>query len=63
MKFAQNLHRLAKDVTYQEIADACGVTHQAVGKWFRGDDVPAFDFWPALAKCLGVTIHDLLPPK
>lgn len=59
-RFAANLHRLAKDSTNAEIALACGVSRSSVSHWFSGIDMPDIDVWPALAKCLGVTVQELI---
>lgn len=61
-KFAANLSGLVGD-NARQVAEAVGVSHDAVLKWCRGDSVPALDKWPALAEALKLKDwRKLLPP-
>ncbi len=61
-KFVHHLHDLAGTRTFQEIADAVGVAKITVAKWFNGDNLPDLDYWPDLAKAMGLkNWRDLLP--
>lgn len=46
-------------VTATDIADACNVSKQAVGQWFKTGSIGAERF-PAIASVLGVTIDELM---
>lgn len=60
-KFVHRLHDLAGERTFEEIANAVGVSKVTVSKWFSGDNLPDLDYWPKLAKALGLSdIRDLL---
>lgn len=64
-KLALHLYDLAEKsgLTNAEIAKKVGCSAVAPAKWFSGENAPDVDYWPALAKALG--LHDwreLLPP-
>ncbi|MDR3310385.1 MAG: helix-turn-helix domain-containing protein [Oscillospiraceae bacterium] len=58
-KTIKNLRRAA-DRTQQQLADALGVSFQAVSKWERGEGYPDITLLPRLASLLGVTTDVLL---
>lgn len=64
-RFVHHLHDITPDsVTFQMIADAIGVAKITVAKWYSGDNLPDLDYWPKLAKVLGLADYrDLLPPR
>ena len=63
-QFAKRLRALWGNKPATELAEALGVTPDAVRKWLRGEHVPPLDDWPALAKSLGLADwRDLLPPR
>ena len=63
-KFAHRLHDLAGGRTYAQIAEVCGTSTETVSKWFAGENLPDLDYWPKLAKALGLKDYrELLPPK
>jgi transcriptional regulator with XRE-family HTH domain len=63
-KFVHRLHDVVGRRTFQEIADVVGVSRITVSKWFSGDNLPDLDYWPKLAKALGLKDwRDLLPPS
>ena len=59
--FKENLVQLRKmkRLTQEDIADALGVSRQAVAKWEAGDTVPDLDKCKALADIFGVSLDDL----
>ena len=75
--FKDNLVQLRKmrHLTQENIAEALGVTRQAVAKWEAGDTIPDLDKCRVLAELLEVSLDDLanyepdknlglgLPPK
>ena len=75
--FKDNLIQLRKmrHLTQEDIAEALGVTRQAVAKWEAGDTIPDLDKCRVLAELLEVSLDDLanyepdknlglgLPPK
>ena len=75
--FKDNLVQLRKmkHLTQEDIAEALGVTRQAVAKWEAGDTIPDLDKCRVLAELLEVSLDDLanyepdknlglgLPPK
>lgn len=63
-KFVHHLHDVVGRRTFQEIADVVGVSRITVSKWFSGDNLPDLNYWPKLAKALGLKDwRDLLPPS
>lgn len=62
-KFAHRLHDLADGLTYADIAKVCGTSTETVSKWFAGENLPDLEYWPKLAKALGLSDYrELLPP-
>lgn len=75
--FKDNLIQLRKmrHLTQEDIAEALGVTRQAVAKWEAGDTIPDLDKCRVMAELLQVSLDDLanyepdknlglgLPPK
>ena len=59
--FKENLVQLRKmkRLTQEDIADALGVSRQAVAKWEAGDTVPDLDKCKVLADLFGVSLDDL----
>lgn len=59
-EFSENLKRLRKEkgITQEQLAEAVGVTAQAVSKWEQGS-YPDASLLPAAADCLGVRIDAL----
>ena len=60
--FGENLKklRLSKDMTQEKLADAIGVSFQAISKWERGEGYPDITTLPVISTFFGVTIDDLL---
>ena len=52
--------RKGKGMTQEALADAMGVSAQAVSKWENDVSCPDITLLPALAKMLGVTVDSLL---
>ena len=54
--------RLRKDkgLTQSALAEKLGLSNKAVSKWENGDSMPDIATLPELAKCLGVTVDELL---
>ncbi|MBR4223880.1 MAG: helix-turn-helix domain-containing protein [Oscillospiraceae bacterium] len=59
--FGENLYQLRKfhSMTQEDIADALGVSRQAVAKWECGDTVPDLDKCKILADLFGVSLDEL----
>ena len=59
--FSDNLVQLRKlnDMTQEELAEAVGVTRQAIAKWESGDSVPDLERSKAIADTFGVSLDDL----
>jgi transcriptional regulator with XRE-family HTH domain len=60
-RFAKRLHELAGGRSNTQIAEACGVSKQAVGHWFDGKRIPDISLWSKLARALEVDWRELLP--
>ena len=52
--------RKAKNMTQMELADAMGVSYQAVSNWERGNSMPDISKLPELTVILGCSIDELL---
>ncbi len=52
--------RKEKNMTQMELADAMGVSYQAVSNWERGNSMPDISKLPELAALLGCSIDELL---
>ena len=59
--FSENLVQLRKlnDMTQEDLAEAVGVTRQAIAKWESGDSVPDLERSKAIADAFGVSLDDL----
>lgn len=59
--FNENIVRLRKinQMTQEEIAEAVGVSRQAVAKWERGETIPDLEKCKLLAELFGVSLDDL----
>ncbi len=55
--------RKQKNLTQPELADAMGVSFQAVSNWERGNSMPDISKLSDLAEILGTTVDDLLGKK
>ena len=55
--------RKRKNLTQPELADAMGVSFQAVSNWERGNSMPDISKLSDLAELLGTTVDDLLGKK
>lgn len=53
-------HRTSRKLTQEYVADALGVSRQAVSKWETGESEPTMSNLNALAKVYGVTLAQLL---
>jgi transcriptional regulator with XRE-family HTH domain len=51
-----------RDVTQQQLADAVGVSYQAVSKWENGTTMPDVGLLPEIASFFDVTIDELFKP-
>lgn len=62
MELAQTVKRLrrAQDMTQEAVAEALGVSPQAVSRWETGQALPDITLLPALANLFDVTIDELL---
>ena len=58
----QRLCKLRKEHGYsqEQLADALGISRQAVSKWERGEASPDTDNLIALARLYGVTVDEVL---
>lgn len=52
-----------RDITQQQLADAVGVSFQAVSKWENGTTVPDVSILPDIAAFFDLTIDDLFKPN
>lgn len=59
--FSENIIRLRKinQLTQEDVAEAVGVSRQAVAKWESGETIPDLDKCRLLAELFGVTLDDL----
>lgn len=59
--FSDNIVRLRKinQMTQEDIAEAVGVSRQAVAKWESGETIPDLEKCKLLAELLGVSLDDL----
>ncbi|MBR1772562.1 MAG: helix-turn-helix domain-containing protein [Eubacterium sp.] len=59
--FSDNIVRLRKikQMTQEDIAEAVGVSRQAVAKWESGETVPDLEKCKLLAELFGVSLDDL----
>ena len=59
--FNENLVRLRKihQMTQEDVAEAVGVSRQAVAKWESGDSIPDLEKCKLLAELFGVSLDDL----
>ena len=55
--------RKARNMTQFELADALGISFQAVSNWERGASMPDISKFPDLADLFGVTIDEILGKK
>lgn len=63
-RFCRRLHELAGDMPSTEIAEKCGVSTATVTRWFSGQVVPDWKYWPPLAEAFGLDDYrELLPPE
>jgi len=52
--------RLLRGVSQQQIAEACGVTRQAVSVWETGQCLPTVDKLPPMSETLGIEVGKLV---
>ena len=52
--------RINKDMTQMNLADAMGVSYQAVSNWERGNSMPDIAKLEDLCRVLGLTVEQLL---
>lgn len=59
--FNENIVRLRKlnQMTQEDIAEAVGVSRQAVAKWESGETIPDLEKCKLLAELFGVSLDDL----
>lgn len=62
MKIAKKIReaRMAKNMTQMNLADALGVSYQAVSNWERGNSMPDISKLADLCTTLGLTVNELL---
>ena len=62
MKIAKTIReaRMAKNMTQMHLADALGVSYQAVSNWERGNSMPDISKLEDLCKALDITVSELL---
>ena len=56
-------YRKAKGMTQEELANAMGVSSQAVSKWENDASCPDISLLPQLSRVLGITTDELLTGK
>lgn len=56
-------HRKVKSMTQEELANALGVSSQAVSKWENDASCPDISLLPQLCRILGITADELLTGK
>lgn len=54
--------RTSKGLTQEQLAEAVGVTEQAIGKIERGENAPLLSTLDTIARRLGVAAAHLMPP-
>ena len=52
--------RIARNMTQMNLADAMGVSYQAVSNWERGNSMPDISKLEELCQVLNITVNDLL---
>lgn len=52
--------RKQKDITQEEMANAIGISAQAISKWERGKNYPDIELLPIIADFFSTTIDNLL---
>ena len=59
--FSENIVRLRKinQMTQEDIAEAVGVSRQAVAKWESGETIPDLEKCRLMAELFGVSLDDL----
>ena len=62
LEIANRLQKLRKEKGYsqEQLAEALGISRQAVSKWEKDDSYPSIEFLPVLASLFGVTIDYLI---
>ena len=62
MKVAKKIKqaRIAQNLTQMNLADAMGVSYQAVSNWERGNSMPDISKLEDLCKCLQIEVNELL---
>ncbi len=60
--FSENLTAMRKihSITQEDLAEAVGVSRQAIAKWENGDTVPDIEKCQKLAQIFGVSLDDLV---
>lgn len=59
---AVRLHRKGRSLTQEQLAEAVGLTEQAIGKIERGENAPLLATLESIARTLDVPVRDLMPP-
>lgn len=61
----ENIKRIrkARNLTQDEVAEACGVDRATISKWETGEFSPRVDKLVKLANILGCTVDELLEEK
>jgi len=61
-KFSKRLRELRKekDVSMEKLADVLGVTHGAISRWEKCENIPGIDHLFGLVKFLGVSAGYLI---
>lgn len=65
LNIGKNIKKLRgeRNITQQQLADAIGVSFQAVSKWECGTTLPDIAMLPAIANFFDVTIDELFKPN